>query len=324
MSNSNMVEYTKISPHSTNPRRDKIRKITIHHMAGNLSVETCGNVFSGTREASSNYGIDTKGRVGMYVEEKNRAWTSSNAANDNQAVTIEVANDQTGGNWHVSDTALAKLIDLCVDICKRNGIERLNFTGNASGNLTMHKWFAATACPGPYLESKFPYIAAEVNKRLGAAETPEPENPSSGAGTIYKVQTGAFKNKTYAQALEKKLKAAGFDTYVVNTGGYYKVQVGAFSVKANAENMLAKLKKADCSDAFITTESGGAASASVKVGSKVRLKQGAKTYTGGGLASFVYNRDHDVKEISGDRVVITYGGVVVAAVKLADLTLVKE
>ncbi len=136
------------------------------------------------------------------------------------------------------------------------------------------------------------------------------------------MQTGAFKQKSNAQALEKKLKAAGFDTYVVNTGGYYKVQVGAFSKKANADAMLAKLKAAGYSDAFITTGSGGTAAASVKVGSKVRLKQGAKTYDGKSLASFVYNRDHVVKEISGDRAVITYGGVVVAAVKLSDLTLV--
>ena len=89
MSNSSLVNYTKISPNSNNPRNNKIKKITIHHMAGNLSVESCGNVFQ-NREASSNYGIDSNGRVGMYVEEKNRSWCSSNAANDNQAITIEV------------------------------------------------------------------------------------------------------------------------------------------------------------------------------------------------------------------------------------------
>lgn len=164
MNNSPLVNYTKISPNSTNPRRNKIKKITIHHMAGNLSVETCGNVFaSPSRQASSNYGIGSDGRVGMYVEEKNRAWTSSSAANDNQAVTIEVANDQIGGNWHVSDTALNKLIELCVDICKRNGIEKLIYTGDASGNLTRHNMFTATTCPGPYLQSKFPYITFQYN-----------------------------------------------------------------------------------------------------------------------------------------------------------------
>lgn len=175
MSNSKLVNYTRLSPNCNKPRKGKISKITIHHMAGNLSVETCGRVFSGKRKASSNYGIGSDGRVGMYVEEKNRAWTSSNAANDNVAVTIEVAND--GGaktNWHVSDTALRKLIDLCVDICRRNGIQRLNYTGNKNGNLTRHNMFAATTCPGPYLQSKFPYIAEEVNKILeGKNEEPQ-------------------------------------------------------------------------------------------------------------------------------------------------------
>lgn len=136
-------------------------------MAGNLTVEQCGKGFANkSRQASSNYGIGSDGRVGLYVEEKNRSWASSSPSNDNQAVTIEVANDVVGGNWHVSDKALAKTIELCTDICKRNGITKLNFTGDASGNLTMHKYFAATACPGAYLESKFSYIADEVNKRL--------------------------------------------------------------------------------------------------------------------------------------------------------------
>ena len=168
MSNSSLVNYTRISPNRTSPRQKKITKITIHHMAGNGTVEACGREFaSASRMGSSNYAIDSMGRVGMYVEEKDRAWTSSSPDNDHRAVTIEVANDRIGGNWHVSDRALAKLIDLCVDICRRNDIKRLNFTGDKNGNLTMHKYFAATACPGPYLESKFPYIAAEVNKRLG-------------------------------------------------------------------------------------------------------------------------------------------------------------
>lgn len=172
MSNSSLVNYTKLSPNYGSRNGTKISKITIHHMAGNLSVETCGSVFArSSAQASSNYGVGTDGRVGMYVEEKNRAWTSSNATNDRMAVTIEVANDQIGGNWHVSDKALAKTIDLCVDICKRNGIKKLNYTGDTSGNLTMHCWFAATACPGPYLKSKFKYIADQVNKKLGTTTT---------------------------------------------------------------------------------------------------------------------------------------------------------
>ena len=208
MSNSRLIDYIKISPNSTNPRKDEIRKITIHHMAGNLTIEQCGDVFANKkRKASSNYGIGSDGRIGMYVEEKNRAWTSSNADNDNQAITIEVANDKLSGDWHVSDNALKALIDLCVDICERNMISCLNFTGNKHGNLTMHKYFANTVCPGAYLESKFPYIAEEVNKRLGIVEEVfEPHivrvtavklNIRSGPGTNYSVVGCIGKRELY-------------------------------------------------------------------------------------------------------------------------------
>lgn len=172
MSNSSLVDYVKISPNKTSPRNHKIDRITIHHMAGNLSVETCGNVFApSSRQASSNYGIDSDGRVGMYVEEKDRSWCSSNKSNDHRAVTIEVADDQGGPNWHSSDKAMRKLVELCADICKRNGISRLNYTGDINGNLTMHKWFAATDCPGAYLESKFSWIADQVNSILSGKRT---------------------------------------------------------------------------------------------------------------------------------------------------------
>lgn len=167
--NSSLVNYTKISPNSNNPRKYPITKITIHHAAAVASVEGLGSVFANAaRQASANYGIGSDGRVGLYVDEANRAWTSSNRENDEMAVTIEVSNSQKGGNWPVSDKVLAKLIDLCVDICERNGIEKLNYTGDKTGNLTRHNMFAATACPGPYLQSKFPYIAEQVNKRLAA------------------------------------------------------------------------------------------------------------------------------------------------------------
>lgn len=207
MSNSPLVEYIQISPNSTNPRNQKIKKITIHHMAGNLTLKQLGNGFANvSRQASSNYGIDSNGCVGMYVEEKNRPWTSGSRENDHQAVTIEVANDEIGGQWHVSDKALAKLIDLCVDICQRNDIEYLNFTGDKNGNLTMHKYFQATTCPGPYLESKFPYIADEVNKRL----KPQTSAPT----TLYCVQVGAFANKSNADKLLAKIKDAGFEGFI--------------------------------------------------------------------------------------------------------------
>lgn len=255
MSNSKLVSYTRISPNKTSPRNHKIDTITIHCVVGQCSVETLGNVFAPTsRKASSNYGIGYDGKIGMYVEEKDRSWCSSSSSNDNRAITIEVASDTTHP-YKVNDKAYAALLDLLTDICQRNGIKELLWKGDKSligqidkQNMTVHRWFANKACPGDYLYNRHGEIAAEVNRRLGATETKQPE-----AKTLYKVQTGAFKNKTYAQALEKKLKAAGFDTYIVNTGGYYKVQVGAFSVKANADAMLKKLKNAGYSDAFITS-----------------------------------------------------------------------
>lgn len=61
------------------------------------------------------------------------------------------------------------------------------------------------------------------------------------------------------------------------------------------------------------------ASSKIKVGSKVIVRQGAKTYTGGGLASFVYTTVYDVLQINGDRIVIGIKGQVTAAIKLQDL-----
>lgn len=208
MSNSKLVNYTKISPNSTNPRNQPITKITIHHVAGNASVESIGNTFAKeSRQASSNYGIGSDGRVGMYVEECNRSWCSSSRTNDHMAVTIEVANDGGAPDWHISDTALAKLIDLCVDICQRNGIEKLNYTGDVNGNLTMHKWFAATSCPGPYLASKFPYIAEEVNKRLA---------PVSDNG-IYRVTVDGL-SKAEADKIAQSAKDIGHAATIAKTG----------------------------------------------------------------------------------------------------------
>lgn len=166
--NSSLIDYIYLSPNADFPRGSEIRKITIHHMAGDLALEDLGETFSRRdRRASSNYAIDTKGRVALYVEEENRAWTSSSRENDDQAVTIEVANDELGGDWHVSEEAYEALLDLVVDICSRNGIDQLRFTGDADGNLTIHKMFSnETECPGPYLEGRMEEISDEVNKRL--------------------------------------------------------------------------------------------------------------------------------------------------------------
>lgn len=261
MSNSPLVNYTKISPNKSSPRNHKIDTVTIHCVVGQCSVETLGNVFApASRQASSNYGIGYDGRIGMYVEEKDRSWCSSNAANDNRAITIEVASD-TKEPYAVNAKAYAALIDLLVDICKRNGIKELVWSTNKADrvnhkngcNMTVHRDYANKSCPGTYLYERHAQIASEVNKRLGSTNIkPAPEKPSGG---LYRVQTGAFKSKTNADAMLAKVKAKGFDTYMVKVGDLYKIQVGAFKVKANAETMMKKLQAAGFS-AFITTEEG--------------------------------------------------------------------
>ena len=247
LSNSKLISYTKISPNRTSPRNHKIDTVTIHCVVGQCSVEPLGNIFAPTsRQASCNYGIGADGRIGMYCEEKDRSWCSSNAANDNRAITIEVASD-TKHPYAVNAKAYAALIDLLVDICKRNGIPRLVWSTSKADrvnhkngcNMTVHRDYANKSCPGEYLYSRHAQIASEVNKRLGSTDTrPQPEK------VLYRVQTGAFRNKAGAEALLQQVKAKGFDTYMVKVNGLYKVQVGAFAQKSNAIAMAAKLKAA--------------------------------------------------------------------------------
>lgn len=325
MSNSNLVSHYRWSPNHSGKRNKPITKITIHHVAGVVSVETLGNIFAPTsRYASSQYGIGFDGRIGQYVDEANRAWTSGNADNDNQAVTIEVSNSATGGQWPVSDLVLDRLIDLCVDICKRNAIKVVTFTGDATGTLTLHKYFQQTSCPGPYLESKMTYIAQQINARL---------NPSSGGGSLlfWRIQTGAFKDHENAIALERKLKAEEFDTYLITVDGLYKVQVGAFSDKSNADRMEQRLRKAGY-ETFLTTKGGVKATApvaqkptpvqAIKIGSKVKVRQGARDWSGVSLNPEVYRTTYSVIELVGDRAVIGLGRAVTAAIHKDNLFLV--
>lgn len=174
MSNSPLINYTRLSPNHSGRRNHVIDTISIHCMAGNASVETCGALFADpSRKASSNYGIGSDGRIALYVDEANRSWCTSNAANDNRAITIEVANNGGAPDWPVSGKAYSALLDLLTDICRRNNIKELLWKGDKSligqvdkQNMTVHRWFAAKACPGDYLYNRHGEIAAEVNRRL--------------------------------------------------------------------------------------------------------------------------------------------------------------
>lgn len=213
--NSSLVSYTKLSPNHSGLRTHSIDRITPHCVVGQCSVETLGNIFLPTsRQASCNYGIGADGRVGMYVEEKNRSWCSSSNANDQRAVTIECASDTTEP-YAFKDVVYQKLITLCVDVCKRNGKSKLLWLGDKDKTLnyapksdemvlTVHRWFANKSCPGSWMYARMGDLAAKVTAQLGggASEDTETEYPEKLTEGYYRVrkawsdsksQKGAYK-----------------------------------------------------------------------------------------------------------------------------------
>lgn len=211
VSNSPLVDYIKISPNKTSPRNHKIDTITIHCVVGQLTVESLGNVFfKKSRKASSNYGIGYDGKIGMYVEEKDRSWCSSSSSNDNRAITIEVASELKHP-YAITDSAYKSLIKLLVDICRRNDIKELKWKGDKSlighidkQNMTVHRWFANKSCPGDYLYNLHGKIASEVNSILN--------NKKSNEQLAREVIQGKWGN-----GLERKnrLIDAGYDYYSI-------------------------------------------------------------------------------------------------------------
>jgi hypothetical protein len=214
MSNSSLVNV-KVSAHSSNYSNGrsgrKIEMVTIHHMAGILSAEQCGKIFQKKgRNGSSHYGIGNDGKIGQYVDEKNTAWTNSNWDANCKAVTIEVSNSKTGGNWEVGDKALNSLIKLVADIGKRNNLGTLV----KGKNVTWHRMYSKTTCPGDYLLSKMDYIISEANK-INNPKKPQTTkdylvqvtvnalNIREGAGTKYKV-VGCIRDKGTYTIVETK------------------------------------------------------------------------------------------------------------------------
>lgn len=188
--NSSLVSYTKISPNRNSPRNQPITKITIHHMAGIMTLEQFGNLVANpAREMSANYAIDNDGRIGLFCEEKDRSWCSSSAWNDNRAITIEVSNNVYGEPWSISDAAYNSLIKLCIDICKRNGIKKLEFTGDKNGSLTYHYMYAATACPATWIKNHTTEICNKVNAQLNSSISTQPTKFN--IGDLVKINSGA-------------------------------------------------------------------------------------------------------------------------------------
>lgn len=184
MSNSKLVSYTKLSPNHSGARTHSIDRITPHCVVGQCSVETLGNIFMNKKsEASCNYGIGTDGRVLLCVDEDNRSWCSSSNSNDQRAVTIECASELKHP-YAFNDKVYNKLVELCVDICKRNGKKKLlwindknkalNYSTKSDEMLlTVHRWFDNKACPGDWLYNRLGNLAKQVTEQLGGNSKPK-------------------------------------------------------------------------------------------------------------------------------------------------------
>ena len=177
MSNSGLVEYTKYSPHQRGKKTHAIDRITPHCVVGQCTIEALGAEFSkATKNASSNYGIDKDGRIGLFVDEDCRAITSSSSENDNRSITIECASD-VSAPWAFRDIVWQRLIELCIDICKRNGKTKLLWFGDKEETLnynpkademvlSVHRWFSNRACPGDWCYSRLGELADRVTDAL--------------------------------------------------------------------------------------------------------------------------------------------------------------
>ncbi len=193
--NSSMVSYTKLSPNNSGERTHEIDRITPHCVVGQCTAEGLGDWFAKkSTKASSNYGIDKDGRVGMYVEEKNRSWCSSSGANDKRAITIECASDTTEP-YVFRDIVYQRLIELCVDICKRNAKNKLIWFGDKEKTLsyepkademilTVHRWFANKSCPGNWMYARMGDLAEKVTAVLR-----DTSDTSSGSENAYMTET---------------------------------------------------------------------------------------------------------------------------------------
>lgn len=165
MTKSRLTDVTIISPNTSGIRTAPISKVTVHHMAGDLTVESCGGIFaSASRQASSNYGVGSDGRIGCYLEEEYHPWTSASYWNDDRAITLEVADYDTDA-WSPSKAAYESTVNLCADICTRYGIEP-TYTGDENGSFTEHRMFAATSCPGPWWHDRMPRFIQDIKQAM--------------------------------------------------------------------------------------------------------------------------------------------------------------
>ena len=291
MSNSPFVDYTQISPNKTTGRKYSISRITPHCVVGQATVERLGEIFAPeSKQASCNYGIGVDGRVGMYVEEKDRSWCSSSSDNDNRAVTIECASDNTHP-YAFKDVVYEKLIELCIDICKRNGKDKVVWISDKDEALayklapnemliSVHRWFRSDkTCPGEWLFSRLEDLATKVNAKLGSVVEEAPKKEYK-----YYVQVGgAYAEYLNASNVVGRLKNAGFDAKIV-FGETINVTEVTEKEEPKVETSASDLKEGDL----------------------VRMQKDAPVYGKDyKFSNWVYNSLLFVRDIAGDRIVVS-------------------
>lgn len=322
--NSSLVSYTKISPNKTSNRTHIIDTITIHCVVGQASVEALGNLFSlSSTGASSNYGIGYDGRVGLYVEEKDRSWCSSSYSNDNRAITIEVASD-TYHPYAVKDAAYDSLIKLVADICRRNNIKQLkwkadkNLVGQVDKqNMTVHRWFANKACPGDYLYKRHGDIAKRVNELLGVPDNIDVEidhNKENQEDFILGQEVKLISGATYYDG--RKMPSWLFNTklYVRGISGenitISTLSSGAITGITKAKflipyNQTAPVSKPTSQPNFSPEPENQGTPAALKIGEEISLAQNAKYTNGKAVPSWLYNIPIYVRGINGSAITIS-------------------
>lgn len=245
--NSSLVDCTVKSPNHSGKRTHSIDRITPHCVVGQLSAESIGGCFTKQSvQASCNYGIGTDGRVCLVVDEANRSWCSSSNANDQRAITIECASDKTEP-YTMNSAVYNKLVKLCVDICKRNGLKKVLWISDKDKSLaytpksgecvlTVHRWFANKSCPGNWLYGRMAQLAADINAGLGNSTGTGSTSTGTTAGTVTNFPAAPFTVKVLIDGLNIR-KGAGM-SYAV-TGKY--TGKGVFTI-TEVKNGWGKLK----------------------------------------------------------------------------------
>ena len=262
--------------------------VVIHNTANNASaVNEIAYMKRNTMNVSYHYAVDDIGVYAVIPENRN-AWHAGDGSNGNgnrNGISIEICYSLEGGERFAKGEEHAA--ELVADILTRYGW--------GIDKVKKHDDFSATSCPHRTKELGWDRFLRMVEGYLVPKFTETVE-------TLYAVQV-ILADRAEAEALSSELELRG-----------YLPTLSEIGVKR-----VEKVPEEEETDTELEPLPEDTDEVVLKVGDNVKVKEGAKTYTGGSLASFVYARVHQIQELSGDRAVISYNNTVVAAVNQNDL-----